>query len=78
MKIKVEWLKTVGSDVKSTAHGEFLDYGLIEIKLPYWVNPDVYKAITDAYCKGEMSGSVDAKDRQGGTTIGYYKWEILK
>ena len=59
------------------SYGELLDYGLIEIKLPYFVPIEVYNEIENQYCHGQRNGEVIATEGRGGTTTGKYLWEII-
>ncbi len=70
LKIKLLWHNAI-------TYGELVDNGVINIKVPYWVNPDVIKAIENGYCNGVINGLVHATDDQGGTTSGEYWWEFL-
>jgi hypothetical protein len=76
MKVKVTHPgTTVVSGGPSVALGEVVDDGIIDISLPYWVCPDVYRAIEHGICQGMKHGSVNAFGH-GGTTSGLYLWEL--
>ena len=49
---------------------------IIDIRLPYWVSPDVVRAIENGICAGKTSGEVNAVSVEGGTTPGRYHWKI--
>lgn len=78
MKIKIEIVGMSYVTGPAISYGELHDDGIIDIRLPYFVNPDVIRAIENGYCNGQMKGEVIATDSQGGTTSGKYLWEILR